>query len=94
MIKQYMVDTQACPICKRLMFPSDIHIFHVDDPAKTDFLWAYQEKDHDIIELQFECACGSWHDRIQVFCDHAGDLYISPLQTVMDGQGIIKRPVR
>lgn len=94
MIRQYMVDTQPCPVCGRFVYPSDIHIFHVDDPSKADFLWAYQEKAYDTIELQFECACHSWHDRIQVFTDHKGDLYISPLQTVMDKDGVLNPPLK
>lgn len=95
MIKQYMVDTQPCPVCGRLVYPSDIHIFHIDDPSPngSGFLWAYQEKRYDTIELQFECACRQWNDRIQVFVDHAGDLFISPLQTVMDSQGVLKKAV-
>lgn len=90
MIKQYMVDVQPCPACGRLLYPSDIHIFHVDDPSDSGFLWAYQEKSRDIIELNFTCACQSWSDRLQVYADSEGDLFISPLQTVLNPAGVLK----
>lgn len=95
MIKQYMVDVEPCHRCGGLAYLSDVHIFHVDNPSEGEgFLWAYQEKSQDTIEVQYRCGCGTFSDRLQVFCDHNGDLYISPLQTFFDKAGVIKPPTK
>lgn len=95
MIKQYMVDVELCPHCGGAAYPFDVHFFYVDEPAPAEnFLWSYQEKDTHTIEIQYRCACGMWNDRLQVFCDYNGDLYISPLQIGMDKQLVLKPPVK
>jgi len=53
MIKQYMSDTESCPHCGGAVYPSNVRIYHVDNPSESGFLWAYQEKSQDTIEIEY-----------------------------------------
>jgi len=81
MIKQVVQTLDKCPGCGSELFFHDLVGFHPDDEARPGgFLWAYQEWTHTAYEVEYRCLCGMQNDRVMMFPDGRGDMWISPLQ--------------